>query len=411
MSSSDSGGPFGALPPSVTAGPWGSAPRPPNPPAPPPAPPGGGPASSGATTLEDHRFPCPSCGAPMRFQPGTTSLRCPHCGHEEPIPDARGAIPENDLRSAAGQAVPEAAMEEMRVVQCKSCGAQVEFDSDIHAKVCPFCAAPIVTDTGLRRYIKPQAQLPFLLTEDDARKAMNRWLGRLWFAPSNLTAYARAGRAMDGMYVPYWTYDAETRTDYDGQRGTVYYETRPVQVIVNGRPQTQMQQVARVDWRPARGQVARNFDDVLVLGSKSLPKRFTDALAPWDLSALSTYEPRFLAGFRSEGYTIPVGDAYGEAKEVMDQVIRQDIRRDIGGDQQRIGAMRTDVGALTYKHVLLPVWVAAYRYRGKTFRFVVNGRTGAVEGERPYSSVKIFLLVLAMFLAAAGFAWLQMNQG
>ncbi|TPE50502.1 NADH pyrophosphatase zinc ribbon domain-containing protein [Amaricoccus solimangrovi] len=404
MTAGDSGNPWSGIPHSG-ARPWHPAAEPPPPPRPDP------PASAGAATPEDHRFPCPACGAPMRFQPGTTALRCPHCGHEEPIPDARGGIPELDLRDAAGKAVPAEAMEELRVVQCQSCGAQVEFDPEIHAKVCPFCAAPIVTDTGARRYIKPQAQLPFLLTEEDARQAMNHWLGRLWFAPSDLRAYARAGRAMDGIYVPYWTYDAETRTRYSGQRGKVYYETRPVQVMVNGRMRTELQQVARVHWQPANGQVARNFDDVLVLGSKSLPKHYTDGIAPWDLSALSAYEPRFLAGFRSEGYTVPVEDAYGEAKAVMDEVIRQDIRRDIGGDQQRIGAMETSVGALTFKHVLLPVWVAAYRYRGRSYRFVVNGRTGAVEGERPWSSVKIFFLVLVMFLAAAAFAWFEATHG
>ncbi len=366
--------------------------------------------TAGAVAAEDHRFPCPSCGAPLRFQPGTSALRCPHCGHEEPIPDMRGAIPELDLRAATERTVPESAMEELRVAQCGSCGAQIEFDADIHAKVCPFCAAPIVTDTGPRRFIKPQAQLPFLLTEDEARAAMNRWLGRLWFAPSNLTAYARAGRSMDGVYVPYWTYDAETRSAYSGQRGTTYYESRPVQVMVNGRAQTQMQQIARVSWAPARGRVARTFDDVLVLGSKSLPKRFTDALAPWDLSALSAYEPRFLAGFRAEGYGVPVEEAYGEARQIMDEVIRRDVARDIGGDHQRISELRTEVGALTFKHVLLPVWLAAYRYRGRVFRFVVNGRTGSVEGERPYSKIKIALLVFAMVIAAILIAGLQISQ-
>lgn len=105
-------------------------------------------------------------------------------------------IPELDLRAATENTVPASAMEELRVAHCTSCGAQVEFDDDIHAKVCPFCAAPIVTDTGTKRFIKPQAQLPFLLTEVEARAAMGKWLGRLWFAPSNLSA--RPGPGGDG---------------------------------------------------------------------------------------------------------------------------------------------------------------------------------------------------------------------
>jgi DNA-directed RNA polymerase subunit RPC12/RpoP len=365
---------------------------------------------SGAARPEQHRFPCPTCGADLRYAPELDRLKCAHCGHEEAIPEHRGAIPELDLRAVERNALPAAETEEIRVAQCPSCGAQIEFDADIHARECPFCASPIVTDTGVQRQIKPQAQLPFLLSEDQARAAMNKWLGRLWFAPSDLRAYARAGRAMQGMYVPYWTYDAETRSRYTGQRGTVYHVERPVQVVVNGRRQTTMQRVAQVRWQPVRGEVARDFDDVLVLGSRSLPKRFTDALAPWDLSALSAYEPRFLAGFRAEGYTVPVEAAYGEARDEMDAVIAQDVRRDIGGDQQRVGQVETDVGRLTFKHVLLPVWLAAYRYRGKSFRFVVNGRTGTVQGERPYSSVKIAIAIALALLVAGVIAWLQIAQ-
>jgi hypothetical protein len=157
--------------------------------------------------------------------------------------------------------------------------------------------------------------------------------------------------------------------------------------------------------------VQRFFDDVLVLGSTSLPKRFTDALAPWDLSALSRYEPKFLAGFRAEAYTVPVDKGYGEARQIMNAVIEQDIRRDIGGDQQRIGQVKTDVGALTFKHVLLPVWLAAYRYRGQSFRFVVNGRTGTVQGERPYSAVKIAIAVALALVVAGIIAFLQISGG
>jgi len=352
--------------------------------------------------LELHRFPCPACGSDLRYDPATIGLVCAHCGHAEPLDSAPRPLTEFDLRAAGDAALPASAMEEVRVATCPSCGALIEYDAALHAKECPFCASPIVSDTGVQRQIKPQAQLPFLLTEAEARQAMAKWLGRLWFAPNDLRQYARADRALTGVYAPYWTYDAATRTAYSGQRGTVRYETRHVPVTVNGRRQMAAQQVARVDWRPVRGQVARDFDDVLVMGSRSLPKRYTDALAPWDLSALSPYDPRFLAGFRAEGYTVGVEDGYGEAKQAMNAVIEGDVRRDIGGDQQRIGQLETKVGRLTFKHVLLPVWLAAFRYRGKSYRFVVNGRTGTVEGERPYSTVKIaFAAILGLLVALA----------
>jgi predicted RNA-binding Zn-ribbon protein involved in translation (DUF1610 family) len=363
------------------------------------------PVTDGAVAPSDHRFPCPACGADLRFQPGTTAMKCQHCGHEEPIPEIRGGLIEHDLREAAR--LPPAAMEETRVARCESCGAEIEFDADVHSKECPFCASPIVTDTGLHRHIKPQAQLPFLITEEEARAAMNKWLGRLWFAPSDLVRFARAERRLQGIYVPYWTYDAETETEYTGQRGTIYYEVENVAVMVGGKRQMSKQQVAKMRWQGVRGRVAREFDDVLVLGATSLPQRFTDAIAPWDLTALSAYEPRYLAGFRAEGYTVPVEEGYGRAREIMNAAIAGDVRRDIGGDGQRIGKMDTKVGRLTFKHVLLPVWMAAYRYGGKSYRFAINGRTGQVSGERPYSWIKIGLMVALMFLAAIAVAALQ----
>jgi DNA-directed RNA polymerase subunit RPC12/RpoP len=367
-------------------------------------------AGSGAVAVDTHRFPCPACGADLRYQPGADRLACQHCGHQEAVPDRRGGLVELDLRAAA-EGVPADALEETRTVRCESCGAVFEFDAAVHARECPFCASPVVADTGVNRHIKPQAQLPFLISEDEARTAMRTWLGRLWFAPNDLKAYARADRALQGMYVPYWTYDAETETDYTGQRGIVHYVSRRVRMNVKGRSRLVTQQVPKVRWSPARGRVARRFDDVLVLGSRSLPKRFTDALEPWDLSALSAYEPRYLAGFRAEGYTVPVEEAYQEARAIMNGVIEADVRRDIGGDQQRITGMETRVGRLTFKHVLLPVWMAAYRYRGRSFRFVINGRTGDVQGERPYSAVKIAIAVFLALLLALAIAALQIAQG
>lgn len=389
------------------------------------------------TPPTEYRYPCENCGASLKFSPGQTVLTCEYCGHVQQIgpgaarapsrqPDggveadeALRRIPETGralqwdashkselqeiplergLRLDAGSDLTET----LRTLSCPNCGAKIEITSDRHATDCPFCATPVVTDTGAARQIKPQGVLPFVLTEEQAKAAMEDWLGRLWFAPSGLVAYARRGRRMRGIYSPFWTFDADTASDYNGMRGDYYYETHYVTVQVNGRSQRQPQQVRKTRWRPAQGRVSRSFNDVLVLAATSLPRKFTDALTPWDLSHLQQYDPQFIMGFEAEGYTVPLSDGHGIARQEMSAVIAMDVRRAIGGNEQRIDRIATRHSAETFKHILLPVWTAAYRYNGNSYRFVVNGQSGRVQGERPYSVWKIAIAVLlALILLGA----------
>jgi len=350
-------------------------------------------------TIEEHRFPCNTCGADLRFAPGEGLMICDHCSHQELIEGdgfAHTPIRELEFRTALAAELPESEIEETRVLSCPNCGAQVEFDAVTHADECPFCATPVVTDTGTHRQIKPRGLLPFALGEEAARAAMEKWLGNLWFAPGSAKEYARKGRKLQGIYVPYWTFDADTKSNYRGERGTVYYETRTVE----REGKTEQQRVQKIRWRSKSGKVARWFDDVLVLAARTVPKRFTDALEPWDLSALEPYRPEYLAGFRAQGYTVELEDGFAEARGYIDRMIERDVKFDIGGDRQRIHDIQTTVSDVTFKHILLPVWLAAYKYRGKTFRFVVNGRSGRVQGERPWSAIKIIFAVICVAVVA-----------
>ena len=349
---------------------------------------------------DQHRFPCDQCGADYRFDPSNGKLTCDHCGHSTGLAQ-RGpwasSIREMDFSQAVKGQIDQADVETSRISTCPNCAAVIEFSDSSHATECPFCATPVVTDTGEHRRIKPKGLLPFAIDERRAKDAMTQWLGRLWFAPNGLKDYARKGRKMNGIYVPFWTYDADTKSSYVGERGQVYYETRTV--MRDGKPH--QERIQKVRWFPASGRVARFFDDVLVLGSTSLPKKFTDALEPWDLAELVPYGPEYLAGFQAEGYTVSLEDGYSEAREKMDRVIARDVRFDIGGDRQRIHSIDTRVKDVTFKHILLPVWMAAYKYRGKSYRFVINARTGQVQGERPYSAWKIaFAVVIGLAIAA-----------
>ena len=84
----------------------------------------------------------------------------------------------------------------------------------------------------------------------------------------------------------------------------------------------------------------------------------------------------------------------------MISTIDRAIRSDIGGDEQRIRSQRSSYFDITFKHILLPIWISAYRFGDKPYRFVVNARTGEVQGERPWSVVKIVVAVLAMIVVA-----------
>lgn len=364
------------------------------------------------TDAPEHRYPCAQCGAQLRYAPGQTTLSCDHCGHVQTIaaPTVRKrarALTEHDLRAGLRDALPADASQDVRTTTCTSCGAQVEIQGPAHATECPFCASPVVLDTGAHRLIKPQALVPFQLTETQARQAMTQWLGSLWFAPSTLLEYARKGRAMTGIYVPFWTFDAATDSRYTGQRGEYYYETRTVTVTVNGKSEQRREQVRHTRWHAAAGRVARDFDDVLVMASSSLPHRLGNDLTPWDLSVLEPYSPDYLAGFQAEGYTVPLDQAAQSAKATMARIIEQDIRADIGGDEQRITSVDTGYRDETFKHILLPVWMAAYKYNGKSYRFLVNGQTGEVQGERPWSVWKIGFAILLLALLALGAVYLN----
>lgn len=399
------------------------------------------------TPPSEYRYPCENCGASLRFAPGQELLICDYCGHRQRIGEGPARAPARQfdggseaeaeilddpetgraLQWDAGHKAPElvevpleqglyldqtsAIAEDIRTLSCPNCGARFALDADHHASHCPFCATPVVVDTGAARRIKPQGVLPFRLTEAQAHAAMEDWLGRLWFAPSGLTAYARRARKMTGVYSPFWTFDARSHTVYSGQRGDAYYETVYVTQDINGRRQRVPRQVRRIRWRPVSGRISRDFNDVLVLASASLPRRFSDGLTPWDLSHLRPYRPDYLSGFEAEGYTIPLQQGHQIARAEMAGVILNDARRDIGGDEQRIDHISTRFRDETFKHILLPIWSAAYRYNGKSYRFLVNGQSGRVQGERPYSAWKIALAAITALVALAAMLYLGEATG
>jgi len=351
---------------------------------------------------EVRHYPCASCGADLLFEPRDGFLTCPYCGHKEAIPESTELVDEQSfelhLRIRPEQMAPLAvnALE----VQCQSCGAKSIFTPPEVAGRCEFCGVQIVAQPkSADPILTPGGLLPFCITQQQASSDLRQWLSSRWFAPNDLKRFAEP-EAIHGVYLPFWTYDTNTTTDYTGMRGEYYYETETYyERDSQGNQVTRTREVMHTQWYPASGTVRASFDDVLIPATLSLPSNRLTALEPWDLNELKPYDPAFLSGFKAQRYQVDLAGGFERAKQVVAPVIESNVRSDIGGNEQMIETLATDYSDTTFKHLLLPVYAGAYRFNGKLFQIVVNGRTGEIQGERPYSVWKIAFLVVSMLLA------------
>ena len=349
-----------------------------------------------ASSLNDLKnVTCPNCGASLTYKPGTTQLLCEFCNSSFEIKTegatAQDAQQEKDLATAlTGQWQAAQSQGQAYVVKCPACGAETALEQNMFSAECTFCASPLTVKPDARAVANPQGVLPFKLEKKAASDSFNKWLHKLWFAPNDLKKRASSDK-FNGVYLPFWTFDAATESSYTGQRGDHYTVTE--RRVVNGKEENV--RVTKTRWSAASGWVRRFFNDILITASRALPSKFLNALEPWDLANLAPYDNRYLTGFKAEVSQVDIAAGFDEAKKVMAAAINQDVRRDIGGDEQRITSVNTQYSKTTYKYILLPVWLSVYRYGDKVYRFVVNARTGEVHGERPYSAIKIALAVIA----------------
>lgn len=358
------------------------------------------------TTADDWK--CASCGGQRVFDPTTQKLKCEQCGAltELSVP-VSGAIVEHDF-SAAADAVDPAWNAATHAFKCGSCGAASVVGALETSVRCAFCGSPQVAEMGALPGIPPESVVPFRVERKQAKEAFRVWLSKRWFAPAAVKKEYLEDR-ISGVYLPYWTYDARTDSAYTAQAGDYYYVTEHVRVNRNGRMVTETRQVRHIRWRSVAGRYAEDFDDVLVAASRTIEPKWLDRLEPFPLEALQPYRPDFLSGFAAEHYGIGLRDGFGAAQQKMDLRIRQGITRSIVADEVRITSVNTTYSGVTYKHLLLPLWVSSYRYGTKTYRFLVNGHTAEVAGNYPVSVPKVLLTILGV-LAAIAIAYYLISQ-
>ncbi len=350
--------------------------------------------------IAKERFHCPSCGAEAHWNPAQQAVVCPYCGTVAPATmTSQGAVvQENDLLSALRNVDQEHRGWEAAktTVRCDSCQAITVFDPTRVAQRCDFCgSAALIPVDQQTAPIRPESLLEFKIPEPQIREKVREWYGSRWFAPNALKSRALTD-TVHGVYLPYWTFDAQVHADWTADSGTYYYETEH---YTDSQGKRNSRQVRHTRWQPSSGSLDHFFDDELIAASRGVPADLLKQIEPFPTTAdLKPYQPGYLAGWVVEQYQIDLVAAAQHSREAMENKLVQMCASEVPGDTHRNLDVNSDYSGQTFKHILVPVWVLAYNYGSTTYQVVVNGYTGTMAGKHPLSWVKITLAVLAVLL-------------
>lgn len=337
---------------------------------------------------------CPDCGSNMVFDPTKQDLFCEHCGRVESFEKNR-EIKEIDIEKGFLEA--RTWDEEACVFSCENCGAKVVLGKSETANVCPFCGTARVIKTEELAGIRPNVVFPFLKSIEQASYACINWVRRKFFAPRKFKKTATP-HSIKGVYIPTFTFDSKTCSTYFGRIGK-----RHVRTVGSGKNRRTETYIV---WRNISGTHNSFFDDVSITAGNKLEQKKLDKILPFNQKSACVYEDKYLYGFMAYHYEKDIKQCWGEAKVRIDSLLRAQILSRYVYDVVDYLNVSTVHQGVTYKYVMLPVYMGIFRHKNKNYNFYVNGSTGKVIGKTPVSPIKVGVLTLIIAGLIALGVWL-----
>ena len=328
---------------------------------------------------------CGSCGGTLRYDIASYGLVCDFCGTVRRLhrPEEGAAIGEFDFATALRGSGTNWGVTR-RLVACKSCGAQLLYNSDQMSGMCPYCGSAVVlsaedADCG----VAPSAIIPFTLTKEQVAEKFYRWNKFAFWSPEKF----RRGKILSELtpvYIPYWSFEADAVTTYSGRFG---------HTVGSGDRE-------RTDWYQKTGIAEKHISEFNVCGSR---KFFNDKMLNSVVSFKSReclpYTPETLSGMAAEIYTIGIDEAWNYAKTTgLKKEIMESTREHEHADCYSNLVYSTEYYNVKFKYVLVPVYLAGCRYGGKIYNVVASGTNGRGKCGRPVSIAK-FIITPLLFVA------------
>lgn len=336
---------------------------------------------------------CDMCGGIMNFSPEKGMLHCIYCGFVKPI-DTDGITEEIDFdineAEKSGNYDWGAAT---KTVICQSCGGETVYDEMQTSGECPYCGSSQVMVNEGSASLAPNGVCPFRIPKEEAGSRFSRWLKGKLFCPSRVKKAAKPD-SFKGIYLPYWTFDADTSTSFTAKYGIV-------RTVSTGKGKTR----TVVDWYPISGYHEQFIDDEIVAASNNHDESLVNGITPFDTAASEVYKPEYISGFASEKYSVGLGSAWEKAKGFIASRLKNAIeiliKNKNHADRVSNIQIKTSYSNVKYKYLLLPVWISSFAYKGRIYQFMVNGQTGKISGKTPLSPLRIAIAAILIIFALA----------
>ena len=343
-------------------------------------------------TPEARDFKCPQCGATTTYIPSSSGISCQHCGYtqSDQLDSVGQGAAEQEFTLANLTVAARGWGTDRSELHCESCGADLSVAANELSTTCPFCASNrVICRVANQEYLRPRFLVPFMLEPENCKPLIKAWLGKGWMHPADLSR-AAASTKLQGIYLPFWTFDATIQAEWNAEVG---YERTERYYDSNSKS---WKTRVHIDWRRESGQVSLHPDDWLGIGTTKISQFLIKRLYPFKMNALTAYKPDFLAGWRALNYDISLQKAWDNVKMEMRLHAKESCRSQINSNHVRNFSMLADFADETWRYILLPVFAAAYRYDDETFQVLINGQTGIVVGQKPVAWWKVWLAIVGL---------------
>lgn len=324
---------------------------------------------------------CHACGTPLDVD----DHFCPSCGATQSV------APAGPIESA------------LKHIRCQSCGSEIETQQEQQSYVCPFCESTYVLEVPPSDD-QPQVEfvIGFAVTPEVAEKKFKQWIAdNSWFRPSDL-ALARPTERLRGVYLPFWHFAMLAHSQWHANIGEYWYRTETYTTRgPDGKTQTKTRRVRETEWWPLQGYHHRYYSGHLVSAASGLSQLEANSVMPFQLEALKRYDPSYLAGWQAEAATVMRSEALPISHQYFAQQEERNVAGFLPGDTYQGLNVSTSFSSETSDLCLLPIYLMNYRYQDQIYRFIINGRTGKIAGQKPYSKTRlaIFIVVILILIA------------